>query len=207
MDSMRSAAHVLVVALLGSGCGDDVSISPDADVPVELDANIPPGPCWPDVARIPRGSATLGTGRDGFETMPDELPLEYGSQDGFMLIANVRMTGFPPGNAQNILDPANPRTRIHAYFDETNVPLNFYAHCPFRNAYVPAGSEYQLVEAAPIIFETCWRSEHLFGKRIRIELELLTDDGAYTTDVKVVTAVAPTSLHPIDQGQPGCIHP
>jgi hypothetical protein len=198
---MRSFAIITAAALLG--CGDDPATTPDA--PPEIDA--PPGPCWPDGARTPRGTGVLGTGRNGFEPMPDMLPLEYGAQDGFMLIAHVRMTGFMPGNPADILDPSNPRTRIHAYFDETNVPLNFYAHCPFRNPYVPSGGEYHLIEAAPVIFETCWRSEHLFGKRIRIEMELLDGDGVgYATDTKIVTAAPPIGFHPIDMGTPGCVH-
>jgi hypothetical protein len=139
--------------------------------------------------------------------MPDELPLGYGVQDGFMLFAHVRMNGFAPGNPADILDPANPRTRIRAYFHETNVPLNYYAGpCAFRTAYAPMGNgDYQLIESAAVIFETCWRSEHLFGKKIRVELELLDSTG-YTTDVKIVTAAPPTGSHPIDMGTPGCIH-
>ena len=200
---MRVLAIITAATLIG--CGDDPSTTPDAPI------DAPPGPCWPDGTRTPGGSAVIGTGRNGFEPMPATLPLEYGAQDGFMLIAHVRMSGFQPGNPADILDPSNPRTRLRAYFDETNVPLNSYAHCPFRNPYVPTGSgEYDLIEAVPVIFETCWRSEHLFGKRIRIELELLDGDGdgdggGYTTDVKIVTAAPPTGFHPIDTGTPGCV--
>jgi hypothetical protein len=93
---MRPFVIVAAVALVG--CGDDAPSGGDGGIVVDIDAPQPVGPCWPDEPRIPQGSATLGTGRDGFETMPDVLPLEYGSQDGFMLIAHVRMTGFAPGN-------------------------------------------------------------------------------------------------------------
>ncbi len=199
---MRVIAIVTAAALMG--CGEDPASGTDGGVDAPPDG--PPGPCWPELTRTPQGSVTLGTGRDGFETMPDTLPLEYGAQDGFMLVANARMTGFAPGNPQDILDPGNPRTRVRAFFDETNVPLNYYAVCPFRSAYVASGSDYQLLEAAPIIFETCWRSEHLFGKKIRVELELMDANGGYATDVKVVTAAPPMGPHPIDQGSPGCIH-
>lgn len=200
---MRSTVILAAAALVG--CGDDRASGTDAGPGIE-DSGMPK-PCWPDLAQMPRGSASLGTGRDGFETMPDVLPLEYGTQDGFMLIANVRMSGFAPGNPQDVLDPANPRTRLRAFFADTNVPLNYYAKCPFRTAYVTSGAgDYQLIEAAPVIFETCWRSEHLFGQLIRIELEMMDDDGGYTTDVKIVTAAPPIAGHPIDQGTPGCLH-
>lgn len=200
---MRPAVILAAAALVG--CGDAPASGVDADP--GMDGSNTPGSCWPDLVQQPRGSASLGTGRDGYETMPEVLPLEYGSQDGFMLIANVRMSGFPPGNAQDILDPGNPRTRLRAFFADTNVPLNYYAKCPFRTPYVTSSAgDYQLIEAAPVVFETCWRSEHLFGQRIRIELEMLDDDGGYTTDVKTVTAAPPLGFHPVDQGTPGCLH-
>lgn len=200
---------VIPAAVALVGCGDDPAGGMvDAGTDAGVDAPRPPaGPCWLEQPRTPQGSAVLGTGREGFEPMPEVLPLGYGAQDGFMLFAHVRMNGFTPGNPADILDPANPRTRIRAYFHETNVPLNYYAGpCAFRIAYTPMGNgDYQLLEAVPIIFETCWRSEHLFGKKIRVELELLDSTG-YTTDVKVVTAAPPTGTHPIDMGMPGCIH-
>jgi hypothetical protein len=202
---MRGIAIIAAAALTGAtgtGCEDDPAGTPDG-MP-EPDG--PPGPCWPEQPLTPQGgSAVLGTGRDGFEPMPDTLPLEYGAQDGFMLVTNVRMSGFEPGNPQDILDRRNPRTRVRAFFEDTNVPLNYYLTCPFRTAYVPDGAEYRLIEAAPVVFETCWRSVHLFGKRIRVELEITDDSGAYATDVKIVTAAPPTGPYVEDTG-PGCIH-
>lgn len=139
--------------------------------------------------------------------MPQELPLEYGTQDGYNLVAHVRMSGLAPGNPANLFDPVNPRTRIRAFFDESNVALNEYAYCPFRNAYVPSATgDYELIGAVPIIFETCWRSQNLFGQRIRIELEVVDDTGTYATDVKIVTAVAPTTFYPMEGPSEGCIH-
>jgi hypothetical protein len=201
---MRVIAIITAAALTaatGTGCGEGPAGNPDGTP--EPDG--PPGPCWTEATRTPQGSALLGTGRDGFEPMPDTPPLEYGAQDGFMLVTNVRMSGFEPGNPKDILDPKNPRTRVRAFFDDTNVPLNYYANCPFRTAYVENGADYRLIEATPVIFETCWRSEHLFGKKIRVELEITDDSGGYATDVKVVTAAPPTGPYVEDTG-PGCIH-
>lgn len=189
----------IVTAVTALGCGGQGQ---------EIDAGNP-GPCWPDTLGAPKGTALLGTGRDAFAAMPAELPLEYGEQAGFDLVANVRMTGFAPGNPTNLLDPGNPRTRIRAFFADTNVPLNFDAKCPFRNGYLPSGVadyDYQLSRGVPVIFETCWRSDRLIGARIRIELELIDNAGNYTTDQKVVTAAAPLSSYPIEQGTPGCMH-
>jgi hypothetical protein len=189
-----------VVALLAAlgGCGEAPPICN-----VQADPTI----CWPDVTRVPHGSVSLGTGRDAFEPMPEVLPLEYGPQNGYDLMVNVRMTGFEPGDPVNILDPSNPRTRIRAFFADTNVPLDHLASCPTRTAYARSSTgDYELGGTA-VVFETCWRSDHLFGKQIRIELELMDDCGHYAADTKTVTAAPPTSgMYPIDQDTPGCMH-
>ena len=199
---------VILAAVALAGCGEDPAGGMvDAGVDASVDAPVePPTPCWPD-QRTPQGSAVLGTGRDGFQPMPADLPIEYGVQDGYMLIANVRMTGFTPGNPQDVLDPSNPRTRIRAFFHDTNVPLNYYASgCAFRAAYMPLGNgQYELIEEVPVVFETCWRSDNLIGKKIRVELELMDRNG-YATDVKIVTAAPPTGIYPVEQNSPGCIH-
>ncbi|MEJ7599675.1 MAG: hypothetical protein WKG01_17340 [Kofleriaceae bacterium] len=193
--------YVAAMILVG-GCENNAA---DVDAAIDIDAP-PSGPCWPDLVHVPKGSATVGTGRDGFESMPEDLPLDYGNQDGFMLIANAKMTGFDPGNPNDNYDARNPRTRIRAYFDDTGVPLNFDAHCPFRYPYLPAGSsEYALTQSIAVIFEVCWRSTHLFDKRIRVEMEIMDNEGGFTTDVKVVTARAPLGPHAVDDG-PGCMH-
>jgi hypothetical protein len=188
--------------LIACGSGDPAAI----DAPPHDATPVDAGPCWPELTHTPRGSATLGTGWDTYQPIPEELPLEYGVQDGFMLIAHARMTGFDPGNPNNIYDETNLRTRIRAYFDETDIPLNYYAHCAWRYPYLDSGTgDYVLYQGAPVIFEVCWRSAHLFGQRIRIELEILDDDGGYTTDVKVVTALPPVGPHAVDDGPP-CMH-
>lgn len=186
-------------------------ITTDAGSDATADAG-PPQSCWPDIPRFPQGSVQLGTGLNGYagwKPMPDVLPLEYGTQDGYNLVAHVRMTGFPPGDPDNVFDPGNPRTRILAYFDDTNVPLNVAAECAFRLGYVPTGTgEFEMVSAVPVIFDTCWRSDNLIGRPLRIELEMLDSSGGYTTDTKVVTAAAPVGFYPDQEmNSPGCVPP
>ncbi|MBA3818856.1 MAG: hypothetical protein H0X17_08190 [Deltaproteobacteria bacterium] len=203
---MRDTAVMIAAATVAlTGCDNDHMNPLGCDG--GIDASASAAGCWPELVTTPRGSAVLGTGRGGFEPMPEVLPLEYGTQDGYNLVAHVRMSGFEPGDPKNIYERRNPRTRIRAYFDDTGVPLNFYARCPFRNGYIAADDGgYELGEGVPIIFETCWRSNHLFGARIRIELELMDDAGGYTKDVRIVTAAPPTSFYPDEQGAPPCEH-
>lgn len=202
---MRASVIGIALVLVGCGGGSDAD-QPDA----AGDAEATPRPCFPDVTHVPQGTAVLGGGRDGhFEPMLDVYPLDYGTQDGFMVVAHARMTGFAPGNPTNLLDPGNPFTRIRAFFDDTNIPLNLFAECAFRIPYVPAGDgEYELVSPAYVIFETCWRSEHLFGAHMRIELEIMDENGHYASDVKHITAQPPTNgIYPLDYNTPGCVLP
>jgi hypothetical protein len=185
-----SVISLLALAACGSGDGDDIDDG-----------------CWPDIPTTPHGSAVLGTGYTSYEPMPEMLPLEYGVQDGYNFVAHAKMTGFHPGNPADILDKKNPRTRIRAFFADTDVPLNIYASCAVRLSYVDAGNgEYELQSGIPIIFETCWRSDKLIGQRFRIELELMDSEGRIATDSKIVIATPPAIEYPMEMNTPGCVH-
>ncbi len=199
----RFGVHLTLVAALCS-CGDD-DVGTTQDGPI-ADAS-PPKPCWDLVDPIPKGVGILGTGYDQFEAMPTELPLEFGSQDGFNIVTNVQMRGLAPGNPNDIFDPSNPRTRILAYFADTGVPLRVSANCPYRVGYKPVdATTYELSDGVAIIFDTCWRAEHLFGRQIRVTLEIFDSANGYVTDERVVTAVAPTTPgYPTGEASPGCL--
>jgi hypothetical protein len=198
--------RVVLVGVLVA-CGDPHT-TPDTSNP-GVDAALQGGECWPSDVRVAGGSAVLGTGRDEYEPMPEILPMEWGAQDGYMLIAQVRMEGFATGNPTSLLDPTNPYTRIRAYFADTLVPLAFRAGpCAFRTPYVAsAAGGFELAAGVPVIFDTCWRSDHLIGARIRVELELMEASGRYTRDVKTVIGGPHPAGHPPDEGTPGCLNP
>jgi hypothetical protein len=163
--------------------------------------------CWPEVTKqIPHGSLTLGMGRGGFQPMPEIAPLEWGVQDGFMFVLSARMTGFRPGHPTDFTYEGNPFTRIRAYFDDTNVPLNRYTTCAFRNPYTATvDGDYVMNEEAPVMFETCWRIDRLVGQRIRIEGEILDTSGNYAAETHVVTAAAPLNPnYPMESSSAPC---
>ncbi len=203
-------ARVIVIAMTMAGCGSEPVALVDAGLPPDGDAADAgfPNTCPPYVKRQPKGSATLGTGRDAYEPMPEVLPMEYGTQDGFNLVAHVRMTGFDPGDPLDFYNPRNPRTRILAYLHDTNTPLNSSADpgCPYTLGYVPVGDgTYQFRDGVAIIFDTCWRAVHLFGKRIRIELEIEDETGGYTHDTRIVTGAPPSDgFYPREPDHLGC---
>lgn len=193
----------ILAGVLAIGCGSPHPTNPEPDAMVcEADAS-----CWPDDGTTQVGWATLGTGRNGFEAMPTMLPIEYGTQDGFDLVANVKMDGLLPGNPDDYSDTCNSRTRIRAYFADTNVPLNYSATCPYHLGYRPsADGHYELAEGIGIVFETCWRAQHLIGKQVRIDLQLVDHDDNFATSSVTVTLAAPTGFYPIEPPMPGCSH-
>jgi len=200
-------AFVALVALCPA-CGDSSPVAVDAGPTVPDSRIIDDGPCWPDIAHTPRGSANVGTGEAEFEAMPQTLPIHYGAQDGFHVYVSAQMSGFPPGGPVDSWNRGNLRTRFAAYFDDTNVRLNTISEfCPARLGYVPTSGgefEYELVHGTTYIFDTCWRSDHLTGARLRIEVEILDGDGGYTKDSKVVLGGEPDFIPAGDTGHPGC---
>lgn len=151
------------------------------------------------------GQAMLGTGYSQFEPMPTNLPLEYGTQLGFDVVVNVQMRGLVPGNPNDIFDPTNPRTRILSYFVDDGRPLNKSANCPFRTGFKAVdATTYEMSTGVALIFDTCWRAEHLIGRQIRIKLEMLDAMNGFTTDERVVTMVEPTEPYPSGEGLPPC---
>jgi hypothetical protein len=163
--------------------------------------------CWPGQLDIPAtGDATLGTGVETFEPLGDTLPIVYGVQDGFNVVANVKMRGMSPGNPDDIYDPRNPHTRILSYFADTGVPLNKTALCAYSVGYKRGeGDTFVMPGGVGVIFDTCWRKEHLLGRPLRITLELLDANRVLAKDERTVTMVAPTTgTLPDSPGHPGC---
>lgn len=195
---MRLALVLVAMAACGGGSGD-----PDPVFVVDA----PAWECWPPGPPMPEGTATLGRDRGGFVDLPEQMPLGYGPQGGFMVITHVRTTGLgPPGDVDNYYDPSNPFTRIRAFFDDTNIPVNrFTGECGVRTAYQDDGQGATILSAPVwVIFETCWLSEHLLGKRLRIELEVMDSAGRLATDTRVITAAPPEEEFPMQTG-PGCL--
>lgn len=201
---MRWSSVIGLVLVMLAACGDGDVVEGDMAPP---DADTPDGPsleCWPGDGTLLKGSLTLGTGTDTFVPMPDELQLQHGASGGYSVIVNARMTGLAPGNVENLFDPDNPRTRIRGFFADDNVPISRYSMCPFRLGYRVVGDAYQLAEPVSIIFETCWHSDQLFNRPIRIEATIMDASGGYAHAANTVVLLPPTWIDPMDAGIPGC---
>jgi len=169
----------------GPGGGDPLidAMTPEPDGPKQ--------PCWSTDGSQPRGTIALGTGFTSFTAMPTQQPLEYGSQGGFDIQVNARMTGLQPGNPAEILDPSNPKTRFRAFFVDTGASVN-RGTCAFRLAYVPVGGNvYELQMGTSLIFDTCFQSQGVLNHDLRVQLEILDSDGGYAMVEQIVTPLAP----------------
>jgi hypothetical protein len=202
-------SSLLLVIACGNGDGPGTA-TPDAYD--EGDAYVLPSICWPEAATTPHGSLVLGLPKPPFEDLPTEIPLVWGLQDGFMFLVQVKMKGIAPGDPAN-LDVRNPHTRVRAFFDDTDVPLNRYGSCSYRVGYVESSDDSYVAAApptgsaqdVPVVFETCWRSDRLIGQRIRLEAEIRDASGElYASDTRVVTALEPEAPYIIDHDSPAC---
>ncbi len=225
---MRWLGSALLVCASGAcviGCGDDqkpdtIDASSgsngdanDAGCVPEAPPDPPPtwsGPCWPIDTATNTGTVELGYSNP-FKPMPSELRLGYGSQAGYMFIVNVRQTGFGGGDWAVTGFPANPRTRIHVYFADTDIPLvkieDPSKECSVRYGYQDFDCDgvYELPNEVQYPFDTCWREKDLVGKQFRIEAELLDWNGTtYGKDSRIVTALETFDLHGDDSNDPGC---
>jgi hypothetical protein len=185
---------LIVVAFAGvAACGGGNNAG-QPDAPDEIDAAIDApkaGPCWPVEGTTPGGTVQLGGGEGAFVPMGDEINVVYGSQSGFHIPVHARMTGMVPGNPTNVLDPMNPRTRFRAFFVDTGEPLNEGA-CPVRLAYQPAtGAEFDLLRDSAVLFQVGLPEDEIFGREVRVVVELIDATGKYATEEKIVTCRAP----------------
>jgi hypothetical protein len=160
-----------------------------------LDAAIR-GPCWPVGDTSPLGALEIGTGFDSYRVMPDVLPLVYGPQGGFHIEARARIRGLVPGDAANISNPANPRTRYRAFFasgPSNGEPIN-PTMCPNRFGYVAASDGDGLTSAQPVeirFLDNADPEQRLFGTKFKVVVEIIDADGHYAMAEQVITAVAP----------------
>ncbi|HTE51275.1 MAG TPA: hypothetical protein VK698_10435 [Kofleriaceae bacterium] len=197
MSTTRRAWAAPLFLILASGCGDDDGGS--ASDAGSSDA----GSClWPMESSTPGGELEIGTGVRGFEPMPDELQFIAGTQSGTFLILHARMKGLEPGNADDFLDPRNPRTRFSAtLFDGTVVGRG----CPSTQGYKPSEEEgyferksYQNLEFLPFAL-----GEKAFDTTVKLRVEIIDADGRYAVDEKDVLCPAPTGWNdagPTDAG-------
>lgn len=196
---MRSSRLLLLLAAsLTGACGDDDGGGGDGgDDGTVSDAStacvLPgdPNDCFPIDGSHPGGTIELGTGFDGWRPMGLEERISYGIQGGFHFDVHARISGLEPGDPDNSLDSCNPRTRFRAFFED-GTHISPGGQCPLLLGYTQENGDYVLA-AGPLQlqFDTCLRSDDLFGREFRIVVEVIDKEGRYAMDEQMVTALPP----------------
>lgn len=182
MHRSRFLHGALGASLLLAACGGDDGQPVDA---------APGGPCWPLDAK-PGGQVELGTGDLTFMPMPDVLSfISNGSQSDPYLQVHSRIRGLPPGDANDILDPHNPKTKVSAFIGELNLTLG--VECPASLGYMASDEAgvFDMVHSLRIGLGTL-PYEQVSGKQARITIEVV-GNGLYAMDSKMVTLMTPFS--------------
>ena len=180
-----------LVACGGGGNGSDNDAAPSDDGEDDGDDD---GCDWPIESATEAGTIELGTGTSSWKPMPAELSFVLGTQSGTFLILHSRIKDLEPGNAENFLDPRNPKTRFSAtLFDGTVVGRE----CPSTQGYKPGDDGYferkqfQNLEFLPFSL-----GEVAFDTTVKLKVEIIDADGNYASDEKDVFCRAPNGWLP-----------
>lgn len=162
------------------GCGNHDAVADASD-------------CWPTGGTTTGGQLELGTGDTAFIAMPTEINLVFGSQGGYHIPTRTRIRNLDPGDLNDVTALNNPRTRVRAFFIDTDQPT-YTTSCPLRVGYADQGDgsyvDPNVIEAR--FFENLGPSD-LFDKQFRVLAEVIDSTNTLASDEKVVTVRAPTN--------------
>jgi hypothetical protein len=169
--------------LLLAACGGE------ADPPVDA------GPCWP-LNATPGGEVEIGTGDIDFEPLSDTLEIisSPAQSDPFVEI-HSRIRGLPPGDPDDILSTANPKTKINLVIESLGLTLG--VDCPANFGYVAATEPgaFDMVHSLHVGFGFM-PIDDVPGKQGRITIEVVGSNRRYAKAEKLVTLTASMATAP-----------
>jgi hypothetical protein len=169
-----------VLVLLLAACGDTESPVVDA------------GPCWP-LNASPGGEVELGTGDIEFEPLLDTLEvINSPAQSDPYVEIHSRIRGLPPGNANDIFDPANPKTKASLVIESLGLTLGVECPASLGYAAAPASGAFDMVHSLHVGFGFM-PIDDVPGKQGRVTVEVVGSNGRYAKTEKLVTLVALTA--------------
>jgi len=183
-----SRARVVLSALLLAACGGNGSTGSDARV---VDA----GPCWP-LPSTPGGSVELGTGDIVFEPLGDTLEVisSPAQSDPFFQV-HARIRGLPPGDANDIFAPGNPKTKARVDIEALGVSIG--VDCPATLGYAASTEPgaFDMVTSLHVGFGLM-PIDQVPGKQGRVTVEVVGSDGHYAKAEKLVTLTGSSAATP-----------
>lgn len=187
------AAALSVLAGLSAPACSGGDASPDAG---HLDG---PGPGAPDARPLcysgggtptPGAEVDVGAFRDGVGYAPleenQELDVYAGNQGGFHFFLHARIRGMSPGDQEQPLE-TQPATWFSMYLEDgTDITL---AACVFPLAYEMNESGDWVLPYSPIVQFSGGQVPGIYGKRVRVKVEVMDGEGRYATDEEWVVPV------------------
>jgi|GEM_PF-6319553 len=173
-----------VLSLVLGACGGNGGSAPDARL---ADAA---GPCWP-LPSTPGGEIELGTGDIAFEPLGDTLDLisSPAQADPFVQV-HARIRDLPPGDADDIFAPGNPRTKASLAIEALGVTIG--VDCPASLGYAASAAApgaFDMVHSLRVGFGVM-PIDQVPGKQGRVTIEVVGADGRYAKAEKLVMIVA-----------------
>jgi hypothetical protein len=201
-----AAALLVLTGLTASACGGGSDADPDGRGP---------DPAAPDARPLcyngggtltPGAEVDLRTFRDGIGLIrlndDEELSVYAGPQGGHHFYMHARIRGLSPGDPDQPTE-TNPATWFSATLVEDGTDLT-QAPCVFPLAYEVDGDGELALPYAPILQLNSVYVPAIYGKRVRIKVEVMDGEGRYATrEVEVVAVPADLEDGPDDAGVPG----
>lgn len=184
-----AAAFSVLVGLAAPACGSG-DASPDAR---PSDAEAPDGRplCYAGGGTpTPGAEVEVGAFRDGVGYAPlqedQQLDVYAGSQGGFHLFLQARIRGLSPGDRTQPIE-TQPATFFSMYREDgTDITGT---ECVFPLAYEMNETGDWILPYPPIVQFAGGQVPGIYGKRMRIKVEVIDGEGRYATDEAWVVAV------------------
>ena len=178
-------------ALLIGACGGNGGSAPDARVAIDA-----AGPCWP-LPSTPGGEIEIGTGDIAFEALGDTLDVisSPAQSDPFVQV-HARIRDLPPGDADDIFAPGNPRTKASLAIESLGVTIG--VDCPASLGYTASAAApgaFDMVHSLHVGFGLM-PIDQVPGKQGRVTIEIVGADGHYAKAEKLVMLVARPDTSP-----------
>lgn len=177
----------MLLLLLGACGGNGGAV----DARVVVDA----GPCWP-LPSTPGGEVELGTGDIDFVPLGDTLEVisSPAQSDPFVQV-HARIRDLPPGDADDIFAPGNPKTKASLVIESLGMTIG--VDCPATLGYAAAAEPgaFDMVHSLHVGFGFM-PIDQVPGKQGRVTIEVVGSDGHYAKAEKLVTLTASSAATP-----------
>lgn len=147
-------------------------------------------------ASVDIGAFRYGVGYDPLEE-GEEVAVFQGSQGGFHFFMHARIHGMSPGDRDQPIE-THPATWFTMY-REDGTDITGSGECVYPLAYEMNEAGDWVLPYSPIVPFTGGQVPGIYGKRVRVKVEVMDGEGRYATDEEWVI---PVPFEEVDAGVP-----